>query len=1335
MEEYNALYSIYNTTNGQYWKWSTKANDGIPWNFTDYRTNHPCKQHWQGTLCYISDCTEDATCHLMVLDLTAFNLSGTIASLDGTFKKMLFLSLPENDIHGHMPSIRGLTSLQTFNISYNAFSGQIPDCFYGMEDMWLLYLSNNRFTGTIPESIYQLPDMEYLSLLNNTIGGTISHTIFNQSKLQFLSLAHNQFHGSIPQDLFTMPNISQVYIGDNHFTGRLPQDMGEHLMVLRASGNRLTGTLPASICNNQHLRFLSIYDNSFGGTLPACLSQLSSLIVLQINLNNFQGQIDEVFNSTMQQGLELVDISDNAFEGHIPSELLKLPNLRNIAAAKNCFFGDLPSAICEASPYLRIIALDGLGASDHCIYQLWDPFDVSNAYFGGLLKGTIPSCIWTLPNITTVHLAGNGLTGSLPAFEECNEESDSPCGISRTLSDVVLTHNLLTGTIPNSFQSYPFSALDLSYNKLKGNIENMNNLSLAYSSDADGASLSLKVNRLTGHVPPSFTTAYNIDILTGNLFVCASDGTPLVEHDPGSNTAVCGSQQLIGSITTFCVYGFLVLLLVGLAFLVGAIVRRSYRRIQKAIQSITYTLRYVQEVSRFAVPSEEEMEAIRDNGWTLGGDADLRNRQYYNVHQLLSTLTLIRRLSWLVAAYSLLVCVPTYVTFYHSEDDQYSTQTDTYSWISSAVFLTGKLPAAVLFLVWSFLLVIVLCVIVRHYNLHPLDDEGLLAHIMKLVSAASCKVREVRESFRGSFITAPMMEYNPIKTSEEAVRWRESASFSTFPPKPAEEVKAGDEEKACDSGKISLLDDERGSVDIVVRESLLSKWTNRLSLFTKSAKETFSEKVPMLSIDDMSVLLASRQRKEYWMNFLRYMGVLLINTTVVIGINAAFLLVENDDDIGTSTKIGVQVLMAAFKIVWNIFALRVLITQLPYKKSSVKLHVSMLVFNSILAPCLATAFTDSSCFRDCFVAAPGITISYVLRTCVESYQTYDMKTNTVTTVCTHYTDTVNSNMFTPSFIYYYTCGSKLLTIYIPVFIYIYTILITFLPILYVTFAAVKTERWPAPLLRQLDGALRPHDRGKVVFDKLVRPRSMQAFMIHHVIILLTFGVSCPVLAVVMAATLSVDTLMWQIILTRYIKYDSRNTPFSPQYEAGATRHSADDGLLLPPRKGWVGAPLPIQSTEMASPVGSGRHEALASLPTSEGNSFGNRQRCETEDQLFRLLYNAPHSPAVDDEQYGEQVKEEARLYELHTVCGEAWKSLRAAMWQIMYISMLFYCIILYDLAGDTGGAFYALWVLIAGLLFAALLRIALIDGLKWIYKHWVGGFTYTEVTVEEGIVW
>lgn len=101
------------------------------------------------------------------------------------------------------------------------------------------------------------------------------------------------------------------------------------------------------------------------------------------------------------------------------------------------------------------------------------------------LSQTIPSALWSLPNMTSLYLEGNGFTGCIDAGN---------FSAVMALASVSLANNRLTGTIPTAIQQYGrFVLLDLSYNKLSGQISN----SFVISSSPQ-SNINLAVNRLSG---------------------------------------------------------------------------------------------------------------------------------------------------------------------------------------------------------------------------------------------------------------------------------------------------------------------------------------------------------------------------------------------------------------------------------------------------------------------------------------------------------------------------------------------------------------------------------------------------------------------------------------------------------------------------------------------------------------------------------------------------------------------------------------------------------------------------------------------------------------------
>ena len=140
------------------------------------------------------------------------------------------------------------------------------------------------------------------------------------------------------------------------------------------------------------------------------------------------------------------------------------------------------------------------------------------------LGGSLPICLFQLPNITTLHFSGNGFTGSIP----------SNIILSDTLTSLSLSHNVLTGSIPLQIQLKRWSSIDLSYNRLSGTLQ---------PSFASNGSIDLDNNRLSGDIPTSFYTLRNISILGSNMFSCSYDQSDLPQHDTGRQRYHCGSNS------------------------------------------------------------------------------------------------------------------------------------------------------------------------------------------------------------------------------------------------------------------------------------------------------------------------------------------------------------------------------------------------------------------------------------------------------------------------------------------------------------------------------------------------------------------------------------------------------------------------------------------------------------------------------------------------------------------------------------------------------------------------------------------------------------------------
>lgn len=456
LPQYNALKSIYLSTNGYEWSWQPIESAGNYWNFTN--SNDPCLNNWQGVKCN-KECSEEAfsTCYLVSLNLTAFNLNGVLPLEIGNLTTVNTLVLNNNNLKSKLPTtLLTLRNLSLINLSNNSLSGPLPrNIFIDLSNLSTFLISSNYFTGHLP--------------FPQTTG---NHYTANRS-LYSIDLSANRFYGSIPKSLSNWTSLKSINLNSNLLFGLIPSQLG-----------LLTNLIQ-----------LGLGKNNFQSLLPSQLADLSNLETLFLNNNHFSGSIDQVISK--MNALKILDLSDNSFTGDIPSDIFKANNLEYLVLVNNCFHGSLPLTICDATALISL-NLDGLTSGPQCRKYVF------RSYIGRSIQGssTIPSCLFQLPKLHVLHLVGNGYNGELPVG----------ISISNSLEIVNLAFNSFEGSLPAAFQSYPFQSFDISYNQISGTCQD---LSMNLISSNNPTKLNLQVNRLSGELSDSFHYAPDINVVTG----------------------------------------------------------------------------------------------------------------------------------------------------------------------------------------------------------------------------------------------------------------------------------------------------------------------------------------------------------------------------------------------------------------------------------------------------------------------------------------------------------------------------------------------------------------------------------------------------------------------------------------------------------------------------------------------------------------------------------------------------------------------------------------------------------------------------------------------------
>ncbi|KAB1208710.1 Receptor-like protein 12 [Morella rubra] len=377
---------------------------------------------------------------LQWLDLSGNGFQGLIPKwmYNASTDTLKVLMLSGNYLTGfeQSPAILPWSNLNVLLLSGNMLQGSLPILPPSIQS---LEVSDNAFTEKFPPWVCNMTSLVELDLSNNRLSGTLHPCLGNFSRsLKVLSLQSNNFHGIIPKGWAK----------------------GGNLQVIDLSQNQLQGQLPRSLVHCSMLEFLHVGDNEIHDIFPFWLGTLAQLKILVLRSNGFHGVINDPETNDTFLKLRIIDLSHNDFSGNLPSRYFSQWNSMRAFDAKKLTYllvGVDGDGWGGSFDYSFTITNKGKEQEYEKILDVLTVIDFSCNRF----RGEIPEAVGNLTGLHLLNFSNNGLTGHIP----------SSLGNLKNLEAMDLAQNKLVGEIPPELVQLNFLAVfNVSNNSLTGPI-------------------------------------------------------------------------------------------------------------------------------------------------------------------------------------------------------------------------------------------------------------------------------------------------------------------------------------------------------------------------------------------------------------------------------------------------------------------------------------------------------------------------------------------------------------------------------------------------------------------------------------------------------------------------------------------------------------------------------------------------------------------------------------------------------------------------------------------------------------------------------------------------
>ncbi|RWR91753.1 putative inactive leucine-rich repeat receptor-like protein kinase [Cinnamomum micranthum f. kanehirae] len=345
------------------------------------------------------------------LDLSYNNFSGTIPESLGQLTELVHLRMSHNSLEGTISEAHfaNLTRLETLYMSENSFVFNVGHHWIPPFQLKYVGLRSCQIGPQFPTWLqFMRKDRLEIDFSQSQISGFMPDWFWNlSSQISYVDISQNLIYGKIPSSLNFVP-WAKIDFSSNLFEGSLPQNVSD-AYILDLSNNFFSGPIKMSIMSVQ---YLSLSNNSLSDSIPSSICSIRILSVLDLSKNNLTGQIPSCFNSWPF----VLDLSYNNLNGVIPNSFGPNSFLIWLQLSHNNLSGLLPPSIRNQS---RLLALDLSGNRLSGSIPRWVGESLSRLIIlnlrSNMFNGTIPPQLSLISSLQILDLADNRLSGVIPS--------------------------------------------------------------------------------------------------------------------------------------------------------------------------------------------------------------------------------------------------------------------------------------------------------------------------------------------------------------------------------------------------------------------------------------------------------------------------------------------------------------------------------------------------------------------------------------------------------------------------------------------------------------------------------------------------------------------------------------------------------------------------------------------------------------------------------------------------------------------------------------------------------------------------------------------------------